>query len=311
MLIVLTAPAHSLADALGEGLGPEARRIRSAPGELYAAELDADRALGRWLRARDKAFHTIATRGTYLDDEDVDRLLSLSFPGVDELVGLVELTRLADVRPYEVIIDTAPTGHTLRLLEMPETLARLAQVLDDMHEKHRFLATSLGGAWRPDFADEVIDEIAREATSLRSLLTDRTRTSFTWVTLPEELPVLESEDAGRALSRLGVAIGAVVINRVWPLPDRACARCIDCVRGRAPVAATDRSHLRGHPNRRCAGAARRAARSERAPRAGALRPQGRGAAGAAARDRATGAVTARARASLADPVVGRARALRR
>ena len=41
--IVSTDPAHSLADALGEGLGPEARRIRSAPGELYAAELDADR----------------------------------------------------------------------------------------------------------------------------------------------------------------------------------------------------------------------------------------------------------------------------
>jgi len=235
VLIVSTDPAHSLADALAERLGPEARRVRGAAGELYAAELDADRALGRWLRARDEAFHTIAARGTYLDDEDIDRLLSLSFPGVDELVGLVELTRLAHARPYdEVIIDTAPTGHTLRLLEMPEPLGRLAQVLDDMHEKHRFLATSLGGSWRPDFADEVIDEIAREATSLRALLTDRTRTSFTWVTLPEELPVLESENAARALSRLGVAIGAVVMNRVWPLPGRACARCIDRVRAERP-----------------------------------------------------------------------------
>jgi arsenite-transporting ATPase len=123
VLIVSTDPAHSLADALEQQLGPEARRVRGASGELYAAELDADRALGRWLRARDEAFHTIASRGTYLDDEDIDRLLSLSFPGVDELVGLVELTRLANVRPYdEVIVDTAPTGHTLRLLEMPETL---------------------------------------------------------------------------------------------------------------------------------------------------------------------------------------------
>jgi arsenite/tail-anchored protein-transporting ATPase len=231
VLIVSTDPAHSLADALADRLGPEARRVRSAPGELYAAELDADRALGRWLRARDAAFHTIAARGTYLDDEDIDRLLSLSFPGVDELVGLVELTRLAHVRPYdEVVVDTAPTGHTLRLLEMPETLARLAQVLDDMHEKHRFLATSLGGGWRPDFADEVIDDVAREAASLRVLLTDRTRTSFTWVTLPEELPVRESEDAARAMSRLGVAVGVVVINRVWPVPDRACGPCIDRVR---------------------------------------------------------------------------------
>ena len=75
VLIVSTDPAHSLADALAERLGPEARRVRGAAGELYAAELDADRALGRWLRARDEAFHTIAARGTYLDDEDIDRLL--------------------------------------------------------------------------------------------------------------------------------------------------------------------------------------------------------------------------------------------
>lgn len=231
VMVVSTDPAHSLADALAVELGPDARRVCDAQGELYAAELDADRALGRWLRARNEAFHTIASRGTYLDDDDIDRMLSLSFPGVDELVGLIELVRLARARPYdEVIIDTAPTGHTLRLLEMPETLARLAQVLRDMQEKHRFLATSLGGFWSPDAADHVIDEIAREAAVLRSILTDPERASFTWVTLPEELPVRESEDAAGAMSRLGIALTVVVINRVWPVPDRPCARCTPRVR---------------------------------------------------------------------------------
>lgn len=226
VIVVSTDPAHSLADALAVELGPDARRVGDAQGELYAAELDADRALGRWLRARNEAFHTIASRGTYLDDEDIDRMLSLSFPGVDELVGLIELMRLSRARPYdEVIVDTAPTGHTLRLLEMPETLARLAQVLNDMHDKHRFLATSLGGEWNPDAADAVIDEIAREAAALRSILTDASRASFTWVTLAEELPVRESEDAAEAMSGLGIALDVVVINRVWPVPDRPCARC--------------------------------------------------------------------------------------
>ncbi len=231
VLIVSTDPAHSLADALAERLGPDARRVQRAPGpgELYAAELDADRALGRWLRSHDAAFHAIAARGTYLDDEDIDRLLSLSFPGVDELVGLIELRRLAEVRPYaEVVVDTAPTGHTLRLLDMPQTLARLAHVLDDMHEKHRFLS-SLGGAWRPDYADAVIDEIAREAASLHALLTHHAASSFTWVTLPEELSFMESEDAARELTELGVTIDTVVINRVWPVPDRPCRPCIERV----------------------------------------------------------------------------------
>jgi arsenite/tail-anchored protein-transporting ATPase len=226
VLVVSTDPAHSLGDALGIQLGAEPRRVRRARGELYAAELDADKALGRWLRQRREAIQVIADRGTYLDEEDIDRLLSLSFPGVDELVGLVELVRLAHVMPFDVVVvDTAPTGHTLRLLAMPDTLARLAQVLDDMHAKHRFLASSIGGRWRPDFADETIAEIEREASGLHDLLADRSRSTFTWVMLPEEMSARESEDGVRALDVLGVRVDVIVVNRVLPSDDRACAHC--------------------------------------------------------------------------------------
>ncbi len=226
VLVVSTDPAHSLADALDTKLGPEPRRVARARGALFAAQLDADRALGRWLREREEAFRTIAERGTYLDEEDIDGLLSLSLPGVDELVGLVELRRLAGMRAWdEVVVDTAPTGHTLRLLEMPETLHRLAEVLDDMHAKHRFLATSLGGRWRPDFADETIGEVEREARELRSLLTDPARATFTWVTLLEELPLDETEEGVRALAALGVCVATIVANRTCPAPDRPCTLC--------------------------------------------------------------------------------------
>jgi arsenite-transporting ATPase len=223
VLVVSTDPAHSLGDALEAKLGPDAKKVE---GELYAAQLDADRALGRWVDERENAFRTIAERGTYLDDEDVERLLSLSLPGVDELVGLVELQRLASARPYDrVVVDTAPTGHTLRLLEMPETLRRFAEVLNDMHAKHRFLATSLGGRWRPDFADEVIAEVEGDAGKLRTMLTDARRSSFTWITLLEPLPLDESEDGVRGIEELGVKVETIVANRAWPAPDCECRLC--------------------------------------------------------------------------------------
>lgn len=226
VLVVSTDPAHSLSDALGLELGAQPRPVREVSGELHAAELDADRALSRWLREREEAIRVIADRGTYLDEEDIDRLMSLSFPGVDELVGLVELMRLSRSRPFDhVVVDTAPTGHTLRLLAMPETLERISQVLDDMHSKHRFLASSLGGIWRPDFADETIAEIQREAVSLRELLADSERASFTWVTAPEELPVRESEDGVRALEGIGITVDPIIINRVWPAPSQPCPLC--------------------------------------------------------------------------------------
>jgi arsenite/tail-anchored protein-transporting ATPase len=226
VLVVSTDPAHSLSDAIGLELGAEPRLVRDVRGELYAAELDADKALTRWLRDRQDAIRTIADRGTYLDEEDIDRLLSLSFPGVDELVGLVELMRLMRVRPVDhVVVDAAPTGHTLRLLEMPDTLKRLSEVLDDMHTKHRFLASSIGGRYRPDFADETIAAIEEEANLLRDLLSDPSQTSFTWVTLPEELPVRESKAGVGAIEALGIAVSPIIVNRVWPSPEAPCSLC--------------------------------------------------------------------------------------
>lgn len=226
MLVVSTDPAHSLGDALALEVGATASRVATPRGALYAVQLDADRALARWLRKHEDAFRTIAERGTYLDDEDVERLFALSLPGVDELVGLLELARLSRARDYEhVIVDTAPTGHTLRLLEMPDTLRRFAQVLDDMHAKHRFLASSLAGSWRRDFADDAIADVERDAAELRATLSDPARASFTWVTLPEELPIAESEDGIRGVEALGVSVPTIVVNRVWPTPDRPCALC--------------------------------------------------------------------------------------
>ncbi len=231
VLVVSTDPAHSLGDALAVKLDSRPRGV--SPG-LFAVQLDADRALERWLREREDAFRVIADRGTYLDDEDIESLFSLSLPGVDELVGLVELARLARVAAWdEVIVDTAPTGHTLRLLEMPETLHRLADVLDDMQAKHRFLAASLGRGFRPDFADRTIAEIESEATALRSLLVDPLRSAFTWITLPERASLDESIDGIDALERIGIRVSTVVVNRVWPLPARPCPLCSPRVRAEA------------------------------------------------------------------------------
>src|SRR6185503_3540005 len=164
---VSTDPAHSLGDAFSCRLGPTARRVPTRGGRLEVIELDADRALARWLARRRSTLRMIAERGTYLDDEDLERLLRLSFPGVDELMGLVELARLAARGAYdEVVVDTAPTGHTLRLLE---TLQRIAAVLNDLHAKHRFLTDSIGRGYRAGAADELIEELDADGRRLAAL----------------------------------------------------------------------------------------------------------------------------------------------
>ena len=225
VLLVSTDPAHSLGDALDRRLSARPARIASRRGALAAVELDADRALERWLAARRSPLRTIAARGTYLDEDDVDRLLALSLPGVDELIGLVELHRLATSAPRDlVVVDTAPTGHTLRLLAMPETLARIAGVLADMLAKHQFLAESLAGAHRRDAADVLVTEIESQARSLHALLRDPGRCRFTWVVLPEPMALEEARDGIAALEAEGITVDEIVVNRVTPAGAR-CALC--------------------------------------------------------------------------------------
>jgi arsenite/tail-anchored protein-transporting ATPase len=203
-LVVSTDPAHSLGDALGRRVGARVTRIASNGAALDALELNADRALVRWLRARRDSLHLIAERGTYLDSGDVDRFLGLSFPGVDELGGLLELTRVAEGGRYEtVVVDTAPTGHTLRLLAVPEALQRIAAVLGDMLAKHHFLLTRLSGRDRSDAADRLVAEINAEAGRLQSLLRDPHRRMFRWMVLRHSggLAPLRLERVIRALAR--------------------------------------------------------------------------------------------------------------
>ena len=242
MLVVSTDPAHSLGDALAVRLTATPTRIGP---NLDAVELNAPRAFARWLRAHRQPLGDVLEHGTWLDRADVDALLDLSIPGVDELVGILEIARLTDAaaprkhtdarrnrsRPYDlIVVDTAPTGHTLRLLSAPETVAAVADVLDALQQEHRLIRDQLarvGGA--PEASDRLIALLAQQARETAQRLHDPVQTTFQWVTLPEDLSLAESEDGIRALERSGMRVPEIIVNRA--LPD--AAPCPVCDRRRA------------------------------------------------------------------------------
>jgi arsenite-transporting ATPase len=233
VLVVSTDPAHSLGDALGVALSAAPRRVRRS---LDAVEIDAPRAFARWLAERRRPLGEILEHGTWLDREDVDALLELSIPGVDELMGMIEIERLATrprrARPsrtssgYDaIVIDTAPTGHALRLLSAPETVAAVAEVLGALQQEHRIIREQLARVGRPEAADRLIAALAEQARETAARLRDPDRTAFVWITLPEDLSLAEAADGIAALERTGIPVREVVVNRVIPPGRRRCRLC--------------------------------------------------------------------------------------
>lgn len=225
-LVITTDPAPSLADAFAHRVGGSPVRIPLRRGSLHAIDIDAPRALERWLGVRRGALERIAVRGTWLDQDDIARLLRLSLPGIDEIAALLECVRFERSGRFDrIIVDTAPTGHTLRMLMLPHLLGRLAHLFDNMQEKHRLMVATLRGAWRPDAEDALIQELAGDAAALGALLRDSDRLETEWVTLAEPMAVEETVDGLAALARQGIGVRRVIVNRLTPAPASACRHC--------------------------------------------------------------------------------------
>jgi arsenite/tail-anchored protein-transporting ATPase len=202
--------------------------------QLYAANVDAATAFHRWLEPRRELLAAIALRGTYLDEQDVARLLTLSLPGIDEVIGLIEIRRMSRLHPAAspegfgeagsdgwfdtVIVDTAPTGHTLRLLAAPALLGRVAGVLDSLQSHHRAVVSALRGSYRRDGADALIAELEADGESLSAMLRDPASSEISWVTLPEPMALEETSDALASLAAAGIHARRLIVNRITPFP---------------------------------------------------------------------------------------------
>ena len=231
ILLFSTDPAHSLSDSLGVKIGNRLVQVAEHKGaKLIAYEMDATLALERFREAHGKVLAEIAERGTLLDEEDINELLNLSLPGLDEVMSLFELSELDRAGEYaHIVVDTAPSGHTSRLLRLPEVFARMVHALDRMGEKHRYMIQHF--ARRKVLADEVdlfLRDLTERIKSVRNLLYNPSQTSFTLVTIPEAMSVRETQRYLELLREQQVPVTDLIINRVEQEHD-------DCVYCRARV----------------------------------------------------------------------------
>jgi arsenite-transporting ATPase len=197
------------------------RPIDGAPSNLHVRELDAPAALAvrrarlesslRALAEAAAASGPAAVVGRGLTD-----LVDLAPPGIDEVLALLSVLEARQI--YDaVVVDTAPTGHALRLLEMPAVAREWVQALLRLLLKYRLIV-------RPGpLAGDLLD-LSRQIGALQDLLRDRAATRFIAVARPAELPRLETARLLARLRQLRLPPPVVVVNAITPDPGR-CLRC--------------------------------------------------------------------------------------
>ena len=250
-LVVSTDPAAALADVIGTRVTTTAAPVAGEPN-LDARQLSATELRREFLEQWRDTIAEIVDRGTYLDRDDIDGLVDAALPGVDEIFALLALADLLSdqASTYErIVIDTAPTGHTLRLLALPETFSALLSMLDLMQDKHRFMVRALTHRYRRDRADEFIDQMRARIDALRAALADDHSVAALVVTRAE--PVVETETRRyiEQLRTLRIRVAALVVNAAgdagttWrdadPMLSRIWVpRAANPPRGIAPILAT-------------------------------------------------------------------------
>jgi arsenite-transporting ATPase len=217
LLLFSTDPAHSLADALGRPVGAQPRII--CPG-LDAQEVDAEQAFGRIRDAyREELAGLLGNLGNLditFDRQVMERLLDLAPPGLDEVMALTTALEHLDGDHYDLIVlDAAPSGHLLRLLELPEIIADWLKVFFELLLKYRNVLRM------PRLSEQLV-AMSRSVKRLRALLADPHRTRVQAVTIATGLGLAEAEDLTEALGAMSIATPVLLINQLTPPGPAAC-----------------------------------------------------------------------------------------
>lgn len=220
ILLLSTDPAHSLKDGLKVQEGME----YPLPPNLAIKELNPLDCVQEFKERYVTPTARILEQANFLDEEDVPSFSELLPPGFSEILGLLEIEKQLSEGGYDtLLVDTAPTGHTLRLLSLPGELEKWLELLETVMEKQHYIASALVGGYRETAEDRFLEDVAEKLGRLNSLLHDKERFEFVTVMLPEILSLEETRRLLDFLAKEEIPCSNLIVNQV--ALSHPCVRC--------------------------------------------------------------------------------------
>ncbi|PSC69048.1 arsenical pump-driving ATPase [Micractinium conductrix] len=231
-LVVSTDPAHSLSDSLDQDVsGGKPIEVEGTNGGVFGMEIDLDMARQELRelsgadegRKLDDVLGSVGLSGVadQLKDLRLGELLDTPPPGIDEAIAIAKVIQFLKDPEYarftRIIFDTAPTGHTLRLLALPDFLdtsvgkiLRLRQKLTSIKDS----VTGFFGSKEKDASAEKLDSFKDYMAEARNVFRNPATTEFVIVTIPTAMAAAESIRLAKALKEEQVPIRTLVVNQV-------------------------------------------------------------------------------------------------
>jgi len=217
-LLVSTDPAHNLSHIFEKKIGGNITKVGD---NLHALEIDTDIETKKYIdTVKDNIKGTV--QATMM--EEVHRQLDTvrASPGADEAALFDKLiTIILDESDHfdKLVFDTAPTGHTIRMLSLPELMGIWIEGMLKKRHKTNENYTNLLNDGKPvdDPIYDVLKERQQRFKKVREIMLDGNVTGFIFVLNPEVLPIKETKNALEMLDQYHLHVKTLVVNRILPV----------------------------------------------------------------------------------------------
>ncbi|XP_022890093.1 ATPase ASNA1 homolog 2-like [Olea europaea var. sylvestris] len=240
-LVVSTDPAHSLSDSFAQDLtGGTLVPVDGPYSPLFALEINPEKAREEFRSVTGgsgvKDFMDGMGLGILteqLGELKLGELLNSPPPGLDEAIAISKVMKFLDSQEYNmftrIVFDTAPTGHTLRLLSLPDFLdASIGKILK-LKQKISMATSALksvfGQQENQQNAADKLEKLRERMIKVRELFRDTNSTEFVIVTIPTAMAISESSRLCSSLKKEGVPVKRLVVNQILPPSTSDCKFC--------------------------------------------------------------------------------------
>ncbi|XP_074355496.1 ATPase GET3B-like [Apium graveolens] len=243
-IVVSTDPAHSLSDSFGQDLaGGKLVPVQGLDSPLYALEINPELSREEFRSASKNHGDTgmknlmdsmgLGMLGEQLGDLKLGELLDTPPPGLDEALAIFKVMQFADSQEYSkftrIVFDTAPTGHTLRLLSLPDfldaSLGKMMKLKKKINSATSAIKSVLGKSEPQRDASDQLEQLRERMVKVRELFRDRKTTEFVIVTIPTVMAISESSRLHFSLKKEKVPVQRLIVNQILPPSATDCKFC--------------------------------------------------------------------------------------